>query len=311
MGAVRRTGHDVPSRQGSSRLLIVKTYLRPSLSEIHTPIAFGGIMAKANVKINDSVDTENALVLCCFPSVGMVSSVIAHFLIEKLELEFVGGVVDPQLPPMCLVNDGKPLPLIRAYAGSPVCSTKLPECDKIILLMSELIIPEPLVQGIVDGMLEWSKGANLSGGVLIDAFAKKGMKSSMEGQEPVVEYEGTDDVDVLGVAATETTQKTLEELNILPLEQGVIKGVTGLLLSEGRRRGLDIMSLMVEADPRYPDARAAAVLISHLNKLLPAIELDHEPLIEEAERIEEQVRQMMEATTDTKGPDKPSSMLYG
>ena len=286
-------------------------YLRPSLSEIHTPIAFGGIMAKANVKINDSVDTENALVLCCFPSVGMVSSVIAHFLIEKLELEFVGGVVDPQLPPMCLVNDGKPLPLIRAYAGSPVCSTKLPECDKIILLMSELIIPEPLVQGIVDGMLEWSKGANLSGGVLIDAFAKKGMKSSMEGQEPVVEYEGTDDVDVLGVAATETTQKTLEELNILPLEQGVIKGVTGLLLSEGRRRGLDIMSLMVEADPRYPDARAAAVLISHLNKLLPAIELDHEPLIEEAERIEEQVRQMMEATADTKSPDKPSSMLYG
>jgi len=311
MGAAVETGHGVPFTQGSSRLLIVQPNREPSLSEIHTPIAFGGIMAKPNVKINDSVDTENALVLCCFPSVGMVSSVIAHFLIEKLELEFVGGVVDPQLPPMCLVNDGKPLPLIRAYAGSPVCSTKLPECDKIILLMSELIIPEPLVQGIVDGMLEWSKGANLSGGVLIDAFAKKGMKSSMEGQEPVVEYEGTDDVDVLGVAATETTQKTLEELNILPLEQGVIKGVTGLLLSEGRRRGLDIMSLMVEADPRYPDARAAAVLISHLNKLLPAIELDHEPLIEEAERIEEQVRQMMEATTDTKGPDKPSSMLYG
>ncbi|MAT86626.1 MAG: hypothetical protein CMA25_06695 [Euryarchaeota archaeon] len=311
MGAAVKTGHGAPFTQGSSRLLIVQPNREPSLSEIHTPIAFGGIMAKPNVKINDSVDTENALVLCCFPSVGMVSSVIAHFLIEKLELEFVGGVVDPQLPPMCLVNDGKPLPLIRAYAGSPVCSTKLPECDKIILLMSELIIPEPLVQGIVDGMLEWSKGANLSGGVLIDAFAKKGMKSSMEGQEPVVEYEGTDDVDVLGVAATETTQKTLEELNILPLEQGVIKGVTGLLLSEGRRRGLDIMSLMVEADPRYPDARAAAVLISHLNKFLPAIELDHEPLIEEAERIEEQVRQMMEATTDTKGPDKPSSMLYG
>ena len=111
VGAVRRTGHDVPSRQGSSRLLIVKAYLRPSLSEIHTPIAFGGNMAKANVKINDSVDTENALVLCCFPSVGMVSSVIAHFLIEKLELEFVGGVVDPQLPPMCLVNE-KPLPSI-------------------------------------------------------------------------------------------------------------------------------------------------------------------------------------------------------
>ena len=56
------------------------------------------------------------------------------------------------------------------------------------------------VQGIAGW--KWSKGANLS-------CSKKGMKSS-KGQEPVVECEGTDDVDVLGVAATETTQKTLE-----------------------------------------------------------------------------------------------------
>ena len=41
------------------------------------------------VKINAEVSTENALVVTCFPSVGMVSSVVSHFLIDNLELEFI------------------------------------------------------------------------------------------------------------------------------------------------------------------------------------------------------------------------------
>ena len=42
------------------------------------------------VKIRSDVITEEALVITCFPSVGMVSSVVGHFLIDNLELEFVG-----------------------------------------------------------------------------------------------------------------------------------------------------------------------------------------------------------------------------
>ena len=71
------------------------------------------------VKIRADVVTEGALVITCFPSVGMVSSVVGHYLIDNLELEFVGGVVDPRLPPLTLVTDGKPMPIIRAYAGKP------------------------------------------------------------------------------------------------------------------------------------------------------------------------------------------------
>jgi len=95
------------------------------------------------VKIRADVVTEGALVITCFPSVGMVSSVVGHYLIDNLDLEFVGGVVDPRLPPLTLVTDGKPMPIIRAYAGKPECSIE--GCDKIILLMSELVIPSPLV----------------------------------------------------------------------------------------------------------------------------------------------------------------------
>nr|MCS5535499.1 PAC2 family protein [Candidatus Poseidoniales archaeon] len=35
---------------------------------------------------------EGALVVSCFPGVSHVSSIVAHYLIERLELKFIGGV---------------------------------------------------------------------------------------------------------------------------------------------------------------------------------------------------------------------------
>ena len=86
-------------------------------------------MEGAKVWLDKSIDIEDALVVCCFPSVGMVSSVVAHFLIDHLNLEFVGGVAHPKLPAICLVQDGVPLPPIRAYAGEPICKLE-GVCDK-------------------------------------------------------------------------------------------------------------------------------------------------------------------------------------
>jgi len=255
-------------------------------------------MAEATVKFDKGVTTEDALVVCCFPSVGMVSSVVAHFLIDHLDLEFIGGVSHSQLPALCLIQDGAPYPPIRAYAGAPIC--KVDDCQSVILIMSELVVPEPLVHDIVTALFDWSK----------ESGTRKGMKGGLNGQEPVVEYEDTEDIDVVGIGTTEDMRKMLEDMQILPLEQGVIKGMTGVMLGEGRRRGLDIMSLMVEADPRYPDARAAAIMIEHLNTLLPTIDLDHEPLVIEAERIEEQIRSMIEGAEQSTVPAS-SSMLYG
>ena len=145
--------------------------------------------------------------------------------------------------------------------------------------MSELVVPEALAHDIVWAMFEWSKEQKIVAGVVIDAFAKSGMKANLNGAEPVIEYEDTEGIDIVGIGANDKSRKMLEDMNIPLLQQGVIKGINASILGEARRRGLDLMSIMVEADPRFPDARAAATLIEHLNNLLPAIDLPHEPLI--------------------------------
>ena len=88
--------------------------------------------------------------------------------------------------------------------------------------------------------------------------------------------------------------------------------MNGGILSEAMRRGIGTMSIMVEADPRFPDARAAAALIERLNTLLPSMDLPQEPLIAEAEMLEEQLKALMEAAGGSEqGSPSSNAMLYG
>ena len=263
-----------------------------------------------SLRINATIEHENAMVIACFPSVGMVSSIVAHYLIDHLDLEVVGGLVDDRLPALAMINQGVPLPPIRAYAGKPKCNIE--GCDQVILLMSEMVVPESLVHKIVWALFEWSKEHQLLAGVVVDAFSKGGMKSGMDGVEPVVEYDDTEGIDVVGIGCNETVRSMLKEMNIPLLETGVIRGMNAGILSEASRRGLGTMSIMVEADPRFPDARAAAALIEKLNTLLPSIDLPQEPLLAEAELLEAQISALMESAGESqKSSPATNAMLYG
>ena len=262
------------------------------------------------VKVSASVDTEDALVVCCFPSVSMVSSIVAHYLIERLDLTFCGGVRHPRLPAVCLVQDGAPMPPIRFYAGQPVCT--LDSCDKLIVIVSEVQIHGMLALPLTEALLEWSKEANTGAGILVDSFSH-----GVENMHELVDDDDTDET-ILGIGTTEENREQLSEMGIPLLKHGVIGGMTGVLLGEGRRRGLNMMAILAEAAAEHPDARDAARVIDHLDMLLPAIKLDTEPLIAEAERIEGQIKSMMmhklqasEEDLDPSMTEGASSMLYG
>ena len=78
-------------------------------------------MAPDEVRIYEikRVDVENALVIDGFPSVGLVSSIVANYLIDTLEMEQIGIVESPAFPTVSLVRDGIPQHPVRIYAGKP------------------------------------------------------------------------------------------------------------------------------------------------------------------------------------------------
>ena len=77
------------------------------------------------------------------------------------------------------------------------------------------------------------------------------------------------------------------------MQQGIVSGIAGYLLSEGDRRGLDITALLADCNPLYPDARAAAFATEAISELLDR-EIPLDDLLEDARKIEENVRDMFE-----------------
>ena len=95
----------------------------------------------------------------------------------------------------------------------------------------------------------------------------------------------------------------LHRAGIEPIQQGIVAGITGFLLGEGDRLGIDVTALLAEASPMYPDARAAALAVEAVAELT-GIEIPLSELLENAQDIEDSVREVIENTqTLLPGPE--------
>src|SRR5439155_1574209 len=63
------------------------------------------------------MDLRGATVIDGFPSVGLVSSIVANYLINALNLVQIGIMDSVYFPTVALVSDGQPMNPVRIYAG--------------------------------------------------------------------------------------------------------------------------------------------------------------------------------------------------
>ena len=243
------------------------------------------------------MDLLGATVIDGFPSVGLVSSIVANYLINSLGLMQVGIMDSPYFPTVSLVREGRPMNPVRIYAGSK--PTTGPS-DQLVVFISEFQPPPNLIKGIAATVLDWAQDQKCTSlvcpeGLIVDR-----------------EAEDAPNAEVYGIGSTDHANEVLRKHGVAIFEEGVITGVAGVLLNEGRKRDFDVITLLSEAHPDYPDARAAARVIETIDKLLLHTELDAKPLYEEAERIENQLKSIHHQTEGTKKPvvkERPS--MYG
>jgi uncharacterized protein len=245
------------------------------------------------------MDLRGATVIDGFPSVGLVSSIVANYLINALNLTQIGIMDSVYFPTVALVRDGQPMNPVRIYAGP-----KMDDRDQIVVFISEFQPPPNLIKGIASTVLDWAQDARCNllvcpEGLIVDTRED--------------EDEGERQVEVYGIGSTDKSMEMIRKNNITVFEEGVITGVAGVLLNEGRKRDFDVITLLSEAHPDYPDARAAARAIEVIDKLLLHTELDARPLYEEAERIEMQLKNIHHQTEVAKKPSSEPARpnMYG
>jgi len=115
-----------------------------------------------------------------------------------------------------------------------------------------------------------------------------------------------EDSDLWGVSSKQSGRESLDDAGIKRIQNGIVSGITGYLIAEGERRGLDITALLAECNPMYPDARASLIAIDGLSELMD-MEIPVQELLEDAREIEEKVRDAFERAQSTAlpapGPD--------
>lgn len=223
-----------------------------------------------------SEDVKDAVVLEGSPELGLIGNILGWLLVEELNMKQIGYIDSKDFPPLAVLYKGIAIHPFRIYSSKG-----------IVLFLSDFIIPPNVSYDMSQAIVEWMEKNNSKELITFNSM---------------VVMEKTDSVAV--AANSDESLKRLgdSELPILPF--GNVNGLSGSLLTKTATKNIPASCLFAEVLNQYPDLRAAASLVNVLNKMVN-IDVNAEPLIKEAEEIEERLKELAKRV-----PNEPESPIY-
>lgn len=245
-------------------------------------------MAIVEVRTIKEVDLKGGTIVAAFPSVGLVSTITATYLIQTLPVDQVCALESEDFPSVSMIYARKPKFPARVYASPK---------HKLALFVCEMSLPARVHRAVAYTLLKWAADHKIRQIISLEGLP-------MESDKPT-----ESDPMVYAVASTDAARAELDKRKIEQLETGMIAGVTGVLLNEGRWRKQDVIALLAEARPDVPDAHAAVSLVRAVDQLLEDVEIDLGPLKQQARSLEEYLQRLkQQASPAAKQEPVPSDM---
>ena len=225
---------------------------------------------------------KNPTIIVGFPGFGLVGTIASEFLIEHLKVEKVGKIMVKQSPAMVAVHQQRVIDPISLYYNKKYN----------MLLVHGIAAPKGKEWDIAQAIAELSQ--RVSGKEIISlegVGASEGM-----GRDPQTFYYAQD----------ENHKKLFEKKGIKPLDEGVIIGITGAMLST-----IDsgMSAVFVETNSNLPDSKAAASLISVLDAYL-GLRVDYKPLLDQAKKFEAKLKNLMNKSVEAQEMSEKKTLNY-
>lgn len=230
-----------------------------------------------NITLHSFKDKElkNAIAIVGFPSIGLVSSIATNFLARELKLEVIAGFTSPDFPPYTMIQNGVPLPQVRIYAGERDCEDESGvDCDSLVVITSEFMPKIEEHHIMAEAIMQWLSDNGVAMAITLDGI-------------PLF---NPDDYVLLGAGSTPVMRDLMKNYGIQEFEEGMIRGISGVMLFEGANKGIDVITLLGSARADMPDPRGAAKLMEPLSKMFPELKIDTEPLYTEAEELDRRIK---------------------
>ncbi len=233
---------------------------------------------------------ENPIAIVGFPGVGLVGSILTSFVIRELNMEVIAGITSPDFPPYALIQNGNPYPPIRVYGCKRENSSE--ECGDLVIVTSEISLKPEQFYDLNSTLMEVFKDLGISSVISI---------------EGIPQFD--EDNSILACGTSKVSRDRIEELGLRKLDDGLVRGLTGVMLYEGFYSNVDVLAMLCPANPALPDPRSAASILEPLSKLVPELKIDTEPLYKEAEDIENKIKEQQEYACQNATDDV--QQLYG
>jgi len=214
------------------------------------------------------INIEGGIVFDGFYNIGLTSTIACGCFINSLKTELVGILDSSLFSPMSVIYDGKPNFPARIYAN---------EEKKLGFFVSELVLDPSAYRPVANVILEWSKDNKCK---TIISIAGK----AIEKEDRITKKEEEPSINV--ISNSPIIMKELDDIGILPLKNGTINGIPGILLNESNWKNIDVIVFTVDFIAGVPDFRAAANVVQAISKIVPEAYCEIQLLIKEAENIE-------------------------
>ena len=224
------------------------------------------------------INIEGGVVFDGFHNIGLTSTIACGCFINSLKTELVGILDSSLFSPMSVIYDSKPNFPARIYAN---------EEKKLGFFISELVLEPATSRPVVDIILKWSKDNKCR---TIISIAGKAIEK--EDRMKTTKKEGREEEEhsLNVISNSPVIMKELDDVGILPLQNGTINGIPGVLLNESNWKNIDVIVFVVDFIVGVPDFRSAANVVQAISKIVPEAYCEIQLLIKEAENIENNLK---------------------
>ena len=238
----------------------------------------------------EGVKHKNPIVIEGLPDVGLVGTIAASYIVERMGYKEIGYIESDLFPPVMVVHEGQSKNPLRIYGD-----------EGVVVVLSEVAIPVGAVYPLTEALADWVKEIDSK---LVISMTGLPAANRIDIEKP----------EVFAVGNSEEALNELKDKQMELLEEGFIAGPYAVMLRECSKRKMTAISLLAQCFPVYPDPGAAASAIESLDKFLK-LGIDVKELLEKGEEIKLKARDLMRQTALSapkmqKGAEQDMPIMY-
>jgi len=208
------------------------------------------------------------------PDAGLVGALATKYLATTTSMELYGEIDSPKyLQPITVVHRSIPRSPLQLYINND---------NNILALVSEAPLPISAVYPISKSIVEYASRKGIDYIISLSGIA---VPNRLEIKKLTAYW----------LASTDKAAEIIKDLDIKSFDEGFIVGPYAVILKESKRKNINNLMILIESFYDFPDPEAAAEALQILSKIT-GISVDVSKLLEEAELVKIQTRELMKQT---------------